>query len=152
MTTTSQVVSSLVTHRAQALLGDAPMLTFQCDGSEGGCSIRLVRARGGVWLGLATDRALFVERVRLGYKPRFVVNHDVATPTLSGEASVRVVGRLARDGQPPAGLHIDLENVLRRIVAREPFPVDGLVVLEVIMQALAIDEGEGAVHGAIPRT
>jgi hypothetical protein len=149
--TTQQAVPSLVTQRAQALLGDAPTLTFQCDGGDG-CSVRLVRARGGVWLGLAADRALFLERVRLGLRPRFVVHLDVDTPTLCGEASVHIVGRLGQAGAAPTGLVDDRASLIARMVEREPFGLEDLVVLEVTLHAIQLDDGEGAAHGAVPRT
>jgi len=147
MTTTQ--LSSVVTQRAQALLGDAPVLTFHVDGGDhGGCSVRLVRASQATWVGLAADRAYFLERVRLGARPRFAVHLDVDTPTLWGEAHVRIVGR----ADVPAGLENRTRDLVAALCARDPFGGMDLVVLEVTLAALQLDDGEGVSHGAVPRT
>lgn len=131
--------------RALALLGDAPLVTLVDHNDPGTClSVRLVRS-GLSWFGVVDDRAALLDRVRMGLKPGFVVHHEAATPTISGELEVRIVGRAdGAAGPAPA---------LARLLADQPFGLARAVLVEVVPRGLALEPlVEDAPTGAIPRT
>lgn len=132
--------------RALALLGDAPLVTLVDHNDPGTClSVRLVRA-GLSWFGVVDDRAALLDRVRMGLKPGFVVHHEAATPTISGELEVRIVGRA--DGATTA-----TAPALARLLADQPFGLARAVLVEVVPRGLALEPlVEDAPTGAIPRT
>lgn len=139
---------SLAAQRADALLGHAPIVTFQPDAAEFGscCSVRLVRGNDELWWGLARDQSLFTDRIRLGATPRFVVYHEGETPVVCGAAEVVVRGRLVEEPTDVDGTALDA------LLAGHPFSKADLVVLEVRLTAVQVDDGEAPLHGAIPRT
>ena len=147
-------VRSLSAQRAEALFGPAPVLTFQPDASDSDtcCSIRLFPGGDESWFGLARDKALFTDRVRMGMKPRFVVHADADTPTVCGDAEVRILARIPSDGSRPTDLSKTASGVLDAILADSPFAVRDAVLVEVLPRNVRVDEGDAPQHGAIPRT
>jgi hypothetical protein len=134
--------------RTAALLGKAPMITF--DAEESCCSVRLMPASGSLFVGLASDKAAFTDRVRLAggrLEADFVVHADARTPTVCGQARVRVLGR-ATD----ANLAPEVAQVARELVASSPFGAEGQVVIGVEPLGVQIDERDSGIHGAVPRT
>jgi len=118
---TMTAVSRALEPSALALLGDAPTITLVDGDGSTGLTVRLAR-RGAVWIGVVDDHAALVDRVRMGFKPRFLV-HTGATAVLGGELEARIVG--------PAN--------------------DGAVTLEVVPRNIAVERDDGAT-GSIPRT
>lgn len=140
--------------RKEALLGERPVMTFQPDPSDPAtcCSIRLEKHSAGRFLGLVLDRSAFADRVRLGMRPRFVVHHEAHEPVVCGEADVKVLGRVADDGEGPPQLDARAALLVKELSARFPYAPRGLVVVEVKPAAVALDDGEGPSVGAVPRT
>jgi hypothetical protein len=135
--------------RTAALLGKAPMITF--DAEESCCSVQLRPTAGSLFVGLASDKAAFTDRVRLAggnFEAAFVVHADARTPTVCGKARVRVLGRGADDD----GLDPDVAAVVRELVQSAPFGADGQVIIGVEPLGVQIDERDSGVHGAVPRT
>lgn len=135
--------------RTAALLGKAPMLTF--DAGECFCSVRLKPANGFLFVGLASDNSAFTDRVRLAdgrLEVPFVVHADARTPTVRGTANVRVLGRSSDD----ASLSDEVAQIADELRATSPFGVDGLVIIGVEPVGVQIDERDAAVHGAVPIT
>ena len=123
--------------RALALLGERPLVTLVDLNDPDTClSVRLWRSSG-TWVGVVDDGALLLDRVRMGLRPGFLVHHDGATPTISGELDVRILG--------PAGDHISM--------ADHPFGLARGVLVEVAPRSLALEPIEqGQTVGAVPRT
>ncbi len=124
--------------RALALLGERPLVTL-VDPNDAGASlsVRLWRS-GGAWLAIVDDGAALLDRVRMGLKPGFLVHHDAATPTISGDVDVRILG--------PAQDHA-------RTTGEQPFGLARAVLVEVKPRALALEPTiEGQTLGAVPRT
>lgn len=135
--------------RTAAVLGKAPMITF--DAEESCCSIRLRPTSGSLFVGLVDDKAAFTDRVRLaggGLEAAFVVHADARTPTVCGQARVRVLGRVTDDGS----LDDDVAAVAAELVASSPFGAEGKIVIGVEPLGVQIDERDLGVHGAVPRT
>lgn len=140
---------TLVTHsidssadaRALALLGERPLVTL-VDPNDAGASlsVRLWRSAG-AWLAVVDDGAALLDRVRMGLVPGFLVHHDAATPTISGDVDVRILGP-AQDHARFAGEH-----------PLQPFGLARAVLVEVKPRALALEPTiEGQTLGAVPRT
>jgi hypothetical protein len=135
-------IASLIDARAGALLGDSPRLTLVDGNDPDTCLSVLLSRNGRVWLGLVDDRAAILDRVRLGLVPRFVVHPDASTSTISGEATVRILGRADAVTDPR----------VQALVAVQPFGTAHAVAVEVTPRALVLEEEERAVTGAVPRT
>ena len=74
----------------------------------------------------------------MGLSPGFLVHHDAATPTISGDVDVRILG--------PALDHA-------RTTGEQPFGLARAVLVEVKPRALALEPTiEGQTVGAVPRT
>lgn len=127
--------------RARALLGDRPLVTLVDPSDPGTClSVRLWRS-GRAWIGVVDDGAALLDRVRMGLHPGFLVHHDGATPTISGELDVRVLGPVAE------------ANHGRALLADHPFGLARGVLVEVAPLSLALEPlAEGQTVGAVPRT
>jgi hypothetical protein len=139
---------TLVTHsidtsadaRAFALLGERPLVTLvDRNDATASLSVRLWRS-GGAWLAIVDDGAALLDRVRMGLSPGFLVHHDAATPTISGDVDVRILG----PAQDHARASADHEH---------PFGLARAVLVEVKPRALALEPTiEGQTVGAVPRT
>ena len=134
--------TALLERRTQALLGNAPTLTFVADPSDPGSALSATLVQSGnAWFGLVPDQAAFTDRVRMGMTPRFSLHGDAGIPTVAGEAQVRVLGR-------PAVVAAGIRDAL---LARDVFGSGDAVVIEVLPRVLHIDaEDDG--QGAVPRT
>jgi hypothetical protein len=142
----------LQAERVEALLGRAPIFTFQPDPSDSDacCSIRVARAGGDAWLGLVRDHSVFAERVRMGMRPTFVVHHDGETPVVCGTADAKLRGRVAVS--LPADLTESERDAVEDLRSGAGFSRDDLVIVELRLADVDIDDGEAPLHGAIPRT
>lgn len=126
--------------RALALLGEKPLVTL-VDPNDAALSlsIRMWRA-GAVWLAVVDDGAALLDRVRMGLRPGFLVHHDVATPTISGDVDVRILGPAQEDARALHGRD-------------EPFGWSRAVLVEVTPRSLALEPAaERQTVGAVPRT
>ena len=127
---------AIIEPRARALLGERPLVTLVDANDPDMClSVKLVRA-GAAFIGIVDDHAAFLDRVRMGLKPAFVVHHEGQTPTITGELDVRI---------------LDKHDAAALLLAEQPFGRARAVIIEVVPRSLAIVE-EGAAIGAVPRT
>lgn len=137
-----KATAAMLEVRALALLGERPLLTLLDPNDTGsGLSVRLWRA-GRVWHAVIDDGAALLDRVRMGLRPGFVLHHDGATQTISGEVEVRILG--------PASAHVDGGG--RVGLGDHPFGLARGVLVECAPLSLALEpviEGES---GAVPRT
>jgi hypothetical protein len=127
--------------RALALLGDKPLVTLIDPNDPGTClSVRLWRTRD-AWCGVVDDGAALLDRVRMGLRPAFLVHHEGATPTISGELELRILGPVSA---------LSGESLT---LADHPFGLARGVLVELVPQRLALEPiVEGQTMGAVPRT
>lgn len=138
MTLVTHSIDSSADARALALLGERPLVTLvDPNDATASLSVRLWRSAG-AWLAVVDDGAALLDRVRMGLSPGFLVHHDAATPTISGDVDVRILGPAQDDA---------------RMKGEQPFGLARAVLVEVKPRALALEPTiEGQTVGAVPRT
>lgn len=144
--------------RADALLGANPTCIFwshpQSSDEGSCCSIGLVRASSGVWLGLVRDRSDFADWVRLGQKP------DYVSGLVRGVAHVRLLGAVSANAAVSSSLITDLiadlpaawQAAATLLVRRYHFSLADLLLVAVEPETAILDDGAGSILGAVPRT